>query len=65
MQFKPKPPVSYNSKRAAIGVERHVYEQVETIAFAEHCSMQEAASRLLEAGIAVYHAGKEQAAGDE
>lgn len=65
MEFKRKPVDHSASTRLAISVERAIYDTVEVIAITEGCTLKEAASRLLEAGIAVYHAGKEQAIGDE
>lgn len=66
MQFTRRRSPDANTKLyVTVNLKREMYEAVEVISFAETCTITEAVHRLLEAGIAVYHQGKEQAAGDE
>lgn len=64
MEFKRKA-AERQSPNTIVNLEAAIYEQLEIIAYTENCTLKEAASRLLEAGIAVYHQGKEQVASDE
>ena len=66
MQFaKRRSSLRVDKPNVTVNLKREMYEAVEVISFAENCTITEAVNRLLEAGIAVYHQGKKQAAGDE
>lgn len=66
MQFtKRRSSLRVDKPNVTVNLKREMYEAVEVISFAETCTITEAVHRLLEAGIAVYHQRKEQAAGDK
>ena len=66
MQFTRRRGLSEDVKPyVTVNLRREMYEAVEVISLTEHCTITEAVHRLLEAGIAVYHAGKEQGTSDE
>ena len=66
MQFTRRRSPDANTKLyRTVNLKYELYETVEVISLTEHCTITEAVHRLLEAGIAVYHAGKEQATDDE
>ena len=57
LQFKKNPPkyqTQVRNNHRVVAVEENIYQEVEAIAKAENCTLKEATSRLIEAGVKTY-----------